>query len=75
MNAACYVSHFYCDVPGCTGDRGVLPYSAEYTGETFVETVKKARLEGWIINLSGDLCLCTSCQTAGWTMIELGKLE
>jgi len=52
MIAACYTTHLYCDCRECKGETSsyINPEFGEYIGESWAETARNARQDGWRIS-------------------------
>jgi hypothetical protein len=64
----CYSLDLYCDDPTHRAyDVGGISRPGTYTGDTFTECARKARVDGWVINRKGKgggegwgRCLCAA---------------
>jgi hypothetical protein len=61
MVVAGYSLHLYCDCANCESHDGTIKYHpgfAEYTGNNWLDTARKAKKDGWYI--SSDKLTCFS---------------
>lgn len=58
MISSGYSTDLYCDCPICAKRiaDGFRPVTGEYTGETWAETAKQARKDGWRITQDRTAC-------------------
>ena len=67
MIVGCYTMDLYCDVEGCTyNNRGGLCEPDQFTGLTVSECRRKARAEGWRLDIrtgmaTPQIAVCPEC--------------
>jgi hypothetical protein len=64
MIIGCYTLNLYCDTPGCQLSLEKR-YSGQpvpqYTGETYGECARKARVDGWQLSADRQVATCPAC--------------